>query len=122
MVMLMVGIAEWTGEKEIIFPEMAAIAVGLWAVSYTHLDVYKRQLRDGARVFDDSFVGGIAGSAERIKQKTRLHKRMALKSRRCTSKALGRINTLTWLLCIAQERRGFHNSPPVSYTHLPYEI
>lgn len=25
--------------------------------------------------------------------------------------ALGRINTLTWLLCIAQERRGFHNSP-----------
>ena len=68
-------------------------------------------LRDGARVFDDSFVGGIAGSAERIKQKTRLHKRMTLKSRRCTSKALGRINTLTWLLCIAQERRGFHNSP-----------
>ncbi|EXY73253.1 hypothetical protein M124_2958 [Bacteroides fragilis str. 3988T(B)14] len=36
---------------------------------------------------------------------------MALKSGRCTSKALGRINTLTWLLCIAQERRGFHNSP-----------
>lgn len=28
MVTLMVGIAEWTGEKEIIFPEMAALAVG----------------------------------------------------------------------------------------------
>ncbi|MFK1735953.1 hypothetical protein ACIXCC_02805 [Bacteroides fragilis] len=27
------------------------------------------------------------------------------------TKALGRINTLTWLLCIAQERRGVHNSP-----------
>lgn len=32
MVMLMVGIAEWTGEKEIIFPEMAALAVGLWVI------------------------------------------------------------------------------------------
>ena len=28
----MVGIAEWTGEKEIIFPEMAALAVGLWVI------------------------------------------------------------------------------------------
>jgi len=32
MVMLMVGIAEWTGEKEIIFPEMAALVVGLWVI------------------------------------------------------------------------------------------
>ena len=27
---LMVGIAEYSGEKEIIFPEMAALTIGLW--------------------------------------------------------------------------------------------
>ena len=39
------------------------------------------------------------------------HEVISRTERECTSKALGRINTLTWLLCIAQERRGFHNSP-----------
>ena len=32
MVFLMVGMAELLGEKEVIFPELAALAVGLWIV------------------------------------------------------------------------------------------
>ena len=31
-ILLMVGIAEWTGEKEIIFPEMMALAIGAWII------------------------------------------------------------------------------------------
>ena len=30
MIALMVGVAELTGEREIIFPEMAALTIGLW--------------------------------------------------------------------------------------------
>ena len=54
LVAAMVGVAELLGEKEIIFPEITALAIGAWIapqqvwrtnrpVSYTHLDVYKRQ-------------------------------------------------------------------------------
>ena len=32
MVILMVGLAEWAGAKEIIFPEMAAIKIGRWGM------------------------------------------------------------------------------------------
>lgn len=32
IVIAMVGVAEWTGEKEIIFPEMAALTIGMWIV------------------------------------------------------------------------------------------
>lgn len=32
MVMLMVGIVEWIGEKEIIFLEMVVFVVGLWVI------------------------------------------------------------------------------------------
>ncbi|MEG0037705.1 MAG: HPP family protein [Bacteroides sp.] len=32
MILFMIGVAEWTGEKEIIFPEMAALTIGLWIV------------------------------------------------------------------------------------------
>lgn len=32
MILAMVGVAEWTGEKEVIFPEMAALTVGMWIV------------------------------------------------------------------------------------------
>ena len=32
MVILMVGLAEWAGEKEIIFPEMAALTIGMWVI------------------------------------------------------------------------------------------
>ena len=46
MVMLMVGIAEWTGEKEIIFPEMAALAVGLWVIDKRVWKVGRWQLID----------------------------------------------------------------------------
>ena len=30
VVVLMVGVAERTGEREVIFPEMAALAIGMW--------------------------------------------------------------------------------------------
>ncbi|MDD6210699.1 MAG: HPP family protein [Bacteroidales bacterium] len=32
MIVLMVAVAEWIGEKEIVFPEMAALAIGMWIV------------------------------------------------------------------------------------------
>lgn len=32
MIALMVGASEWIGEKEILFPEMAALALGLWVI------------------------------------------------------------------------------------------
>lgn len=32
MILAMVGVSEFLGEKEIIFPEMAALAVGMWIV------------------------------------------------------------------------------------------
>ena len=32
MILIMVGLAEWTGEKEILFPEMTALIVGLLSV------------------------------------------------------------------------------------------
>ena len=32
MILLMIGSAEWLGEKEIIFPEMAALTIGMWIV------------------------------------------------------------------------------------------
>lgn len=32
MIALMVGVSEWTGEKEILFPEMAALVLGLWVI------------------------------------------------------------------------------------------
>lgn len=32
MILAMVGVAEFLGEKEIIFPEMAALAIGMWIV------------------------------------------------------------------------------------------
>jgi hypothetical protein len=32
MIGLMVGVSEWLGEKEILFPEMAALALGLWVI------------------------------------------------------------------------------------------
>jgi hypothetical protein len=32
MIVLMVGLAEWLGEKEIIFPEVAALIMGLWII------------------------------------------------------------------------------------------
>lgn len=31
-ILLMVGIAEWAGEKEIIFPEMVALSIGAWII------------------------------------------------------------------------------------------
>lgn len=36
MIALMVGVAELTGEREIIFPEMAALTIGLW-ISDKHI-------------------------------------------------------------------------------------
>ena len=33
MILLMVGVSELMGEKEIIFPEMAALTIGMWTVS-----------------------------------------------------------------------------------------
>ncbi|AZB23394.1 HPP family protein [Chryseobacterium bernardetii] len=32
MIVLMVGVSEWLGEKEILFPEMAALVLGLWVI------------------------------------------------------------------------------------------
>ena len=32
MILLMVAVAELSGEKEIIFPEMAALTIGMWIV------------------------------------------------------------------------------------------
>ncbi len=32
MILLMVGVSELMGEKEIIFPEMAALTIGMWIV------------------------------------------------------------------------------------------
>lgn len=32
VVLLMVGVAEWLGEKEIVFPEMVALSVGAWII------------------------------------------------------------------------------------------
>lgn len=32
MILFMIGVAEWLGEKEIIFPEMAALTIGMWIV------------------------------------------------------------------------------------------
>lgn len=32
IIVLMVGVSEWFGEKEILFPEMAALALGLWVI------------------------------------------------------------------------------------------
>lgn len=32
VILLMVGVAEWTGEKEILFPEMVALTVGLFVI------------------------------------------------------------------------------------------
>ncbi|MEG1229516.1 MAG: hypothetical protein RSD71_12540 [Flavobacterium sp.] len=32
MIVLMVGISEWLGEKEILFPEMAALVLGFWVI------------------------------------------------------------------------------------------
>ena len=32
MIVLMVGASEWLGEKEILFPEMAALVLGLWVI------------------------------------------------------------------------------------------
>ena len=32
MILIMVGLAEWTGEKEILFPEMTALIIGLLIV------------------------------------------------------------------------------------------
>ena len=44
MIALMVGVAELTGEREIIFPEMAALTIGLW-ISDKHIwQVGNRQL------------------------------------------------------------------------------
>ena len=50
MVMLMVGIAEWTGEKEIIFPEMAALAVGGLAIAVALTVREVRRARGGSCV------------------------------------------------------------------------
>lgn len=44
MILAMVGIAELTGEKEIIFPEMAALTIGLWIVDKRVWTVKKWQL------------------------------------------------------------------------------
>lgn len=32
VILLMVGVAEWVGEKEIVFPEMVALSVGAWII------------------------------------------------------------------------------------------
>lgn len=32
MILAMIGISEWSGEKEIIFPEMAALTIGMWII------------------------------------------------------------------------------------------
>lgn len=32
MIALMVGVSQWIGEKEVLFPEMAALALGLWVI------------------------------------------------------------------------------------------
>lgn len=32
MILLMVGVSEWLQEKEVLFPEMAALAIGMWIV------------------------------------------------------------------------------------------
>lgn len=31
-VLLMVGVAEWLGEKEVIFPELMALTIGAWII------------------------------------------------------------------------------------------
>lgn len=37
MILAMIGISEWSGEKEIIFPEMAALTIGMWIIEYHSL-------------------------------------------------------------------------------------
>ena len=32
MILLMVGVSEWLQEKEVLFPEMAALTIGMWIV------------------------------------------------------------------------------------------
>lgn len=38
MILLMVGVSELMGEKEIIFPEMAALTIGMWIVDKKSMD------------------------------------------------------------------------------------
>lgn len=44
MVLLMVGISEYMGEKEIIFPEMVALSIGLWIIDKRVWKVQRRQI------------------------------------------------------------------------------
>ena len=44
MVVLMVGVAERTGEREVIFPEMAALAIGMWIAPKRVWNVTRLQL------------------------------------------------------------------------------
>ena len=44
VVVLMVGVAERTGEREVIFPEMAALAIGMWIAPKRVWNVTRLQL------------------------------------------------------------------------------
>lgn len=44
MILLMIGTAEWLGEKEIIFPEMAALTIGMWIVDKRVWQVTRTQM------------------------------------------------------------------------------
>lgn len=44
MILLMIGAAECLGEKEIIFPEMAALTIGLWIIDKQVWKVRRRQI------------------------------------------------------------------------------
>ena len=44
MILIMVGLAEWTGEKEILFPEMTALIVGLLIIDKRVWNVSRWQI------------------------------------------------------------------------------
>lgn len=44
MIALMTGVAEWTEEKEIIFPEMVALTIGLWIIDKRVWNVNRLQI------------------------------------------------------------------------------
>ena len=44
MILIMVGLAEWTGEKEILFPEMTALIIGLLIVDKRVWNVKRWQI------------------------------------------------------------------------------
>lgn len=44
MIIAMTGVAEWLGEKEILFPEMAALTIGMWIVDKRVWRVSRLQL------------------------------------------------------------------------------